>query len=83
LCEGVRIERPPGAARPGEIGLALALVLNRRYPAQFRIDAIRASVGSREVADLLEAGRPLDEIERVVDAQDTAFASERAAFRLY
>jgi uncharacterized protein YbbC (DUF1343 family) len=83
LCEGVRIERPPGAARPGEIGLALALALHRRYPAQFRIDAIRASVGSREVADMLEAGRPLGEIERVVDAQDTAFASERAAFRLY
>ncbi|WP_284889051.1 exo-beta-N-acetylmuramidase NamZ domain-containing protein [Burkholderia sp. lyk4-R2A-23] len=83
LCEGVRVERPPGAARPGEIGLALALALHRRYPAQFRIDAIRASVGSREVADMLEAGRPLDEIERGVDAQDTAFASERAAFRLY
>ncbi|MBE0629407.1 MAG: DUF1343 domain-containing protein, partial [Burkholderia vietnamiensis] len=52
LCEGVRIERLPGATRPGEIGLALALALHRRYPARFRIDAIRASVGSREVADM-------------------------------
>ncbi len=83
VCEGVRIERPPGAARPGEIGLALALALHRRYPARFRIDAIRASVGSREVADMLEAGRSLDEIERVVVAQDAAFAPERAAFLLY
>ncbi|WP_396333395.1 exo-beta-N-acetylmuramidase NamZ domain-containing protein [Burkholderia anthina] len=83
LCEGVRIERAPGAVRPGEIGLALALALHRRYPAQFRIDAIRASVGSREVADMLEAGRSLDEIEHVVDAQDAAFARERAAFLLY
>ncbi len=83
LCEGVRIERLPGATRPGEIGLALALVLHRRYPAQFRIDAIRASVGSREVADMLEAGRSLDDIERVVDAQDAVFARERAAFLLY
>ncbi len=83
LCEGVRIERLPGATRPGEIGLALALALHRRYPAQFRIDAIRASVGSREVADMLEAGRSLDDIERVVDAQDAVFARERAAFLLY
>ncbi len=83
LCEGVRIERLPGATRPGEIGLALALVLHRRYPAQFRIDAIRASVGSREVADMLEAGRSLDDIERVVDAQDAVFTRERAAFLLY
>ncbi|ORT85122.1 serine hydrolase [Burkholderia puraquae] len=83
LCEGVRIERRPGAARPGEIGLALALALHRRYPAQFRIGAIRASVGSHEVADMLEAGRSLDEIERVVAAQEAAFARERAAFLLY
>lgn len=83
LCEGVRIERLPGATRPGEIGLALALALHRRYPAQFRIDAIRASVGSREVADMLEAGRSLDDIERVVDAQEAVFARERAAFLLY
>ncbi|HDR8922346.1 TPA: DUF1343 domain-containing protein [Burkholderia vietnamiensis] len=83
LCEGVRIERLPGATRPGEIGLALALVLHRRYPARFRIDAIRASVGSREVADMLEAGRSLDDIEAFVAAQNAAFAPERAAFLLY
>ncbi|WP_346268367.1 serine hydrolase [Burkholderia vietnamiensis] len=83
LCEGVRIERLPGATRPGEIGLALALALHRRYPARFRIDAIRASVGSREVADMLEAGRSLDDIEALVAAQNAAFAPERAAFLLY
>lgn len=83
LCEGVRIERLSGATRAGEIGLALALALHRRYPSRFRIDAIRASVGSREVADMLEAGRSLDDIERVVDAQDAAFARERAAFLRY
>ncbi|HDR9105074.1 TPA: DUF1343 domain-containing protein [Burkholderia vietnamiensis] len=83
LCEGVRIERLPGATRPGEIGLALALALHRRYPARFRIDAIRASVGSREVADMLEAGRSLDDIEAFVAAQNAAFAPERAAFLLY
>ncbi|WP_200882389.1 exo-beta-N-acetylmuramidase NamZ domain-containing protein [Burkholderia pyrrocinia] len=82
-CDGVRIARLPGAAKPGEIGLALALVLHRRYPGLFRIDAIRASVGSREVADMLEAGRPLDDIERVVDTQTAAFAQARAAFLLY
>ncbi|AOJ77335.1 serine hydrolase [Burkholderia ubonensis] len=83
LCEGVRIERLPGATRPGEIGLALALALHRRYPARFRIDAIRASVGSREVADMLEAGRSLDDIEALAAAQNAAFAPERAAFLLY
>lgn len=83
ICEGVRIERPQGPARPGVIGLALALALHRRYPAQFRIDAIRASIGSREVADMLETGRSLDEMERVVEAQNAAFARERASFLLY
>ncbi|HDR9028419.1 TPA: DUF1343 domain-containing protein [Burkholderia vietnamiensis] len=83
LCEGVRIERLPGATRPGEIGLALALALHRRYPARLRIDAIRASVGSREVADMLEAGRSFDDIEAFVAAQNAAFAPERAAFLLY
>ncbi|WP_322072935.1 exo-beta-N-acetylmuramidase NamZ domain-containing protein [Burkholderia cepacia] len=83
LCEGVRIQRRPGATRPGEIGLALALALRRRYPVQFRIDAIRASIGSREVADMLDAGRPLGDIERVVETRSVAFARERAAFVLY
>ena len=83
LCEGVRIQRRPGATRPGEIGLALALALRRRYPVQFRIDAIRASIGSREVADMLDAGRPLGDIERVVETRSVAFARERAAFLLY
>lgn len=83
LCEGVRIERRSGVTWPGEIGLALALALHRRYPAQFRIDTVRASVGSHEVADMLEAGRSFDDIQRVVDAQDAAFARERAEFLLY
>ncbi|WP_176049845.1 serine hydrolase [Burkholderia sp. BCC1644] len=82
-CEGVRIVRLPGAAKPGEIGLAVALVLHRRYPELFRIDAIRASVGSRDVADMLEAGQPLDDIERVVDVQAAAFAQARLPFLLY
>ncbi|MDN7875056.1 exo-beta-N-acetylmuramidase NamZ domain-containing protein [Burkholderia aenigmatica] len=83
LCEGVRIERRSGATRPGEIGLAIALALHRRYPSLFRIDAIRASVGSREVADMLEAGQPLDDVERVVETQNAVFARERATFLLY
>ncbi|CAN0625431.1 conserved exported protein of unknown function [Burkholderia multivorans] len=83
LCEGVRIVRLPGAMQPGAVGYALALALHRRYPDRFRIDAIRASVGSRAVADMLEAGRPLDAIERVADAQSAAFVRERAAYLLY
>ncbi|MFA8393128.1 exo-beta-N-acetylmuramidase NamZ domain-containing protein [Burkholderia ubonensis] len=83
LCEGVRIARSAGTVQPGAVGLALALALHRRYPERFRIDAIRASVGSQAVADLLRDGRPLDEIERVVAAQDAAFARERDAFLLY
>lgn len=78
LCEGVRIKRRPGARRPGEIGLAIAMALHRRYPVQFPIDAIRASIESREVADMLEVRQPLDEIEHVVEAQNAVFARERA-----
>ncbi|MCV9916989.1 DUF1343 domain-containing protein, partial [Burkholderia pseudomallei] len=82
-CEGVRIERLPGPVRPGRIGLAVALALHRRYPDRFRIDAIRASVGSRAVADMLADGRPLDEIEQVVDTQNPPFSPQRAAYLLY
>ncbi|WP_126284869.1 exo-beta-N-acetylmuramidase NamZ domain-containing protein [Burkholderia stagnalis] len=83
LCEGVRIARLPGAVRPGAVGLALALALHRRYPERFHIDTIRASVGSRVIADMLEDGRSLDAIERVVDTQNSVFARERAAYLLY
>ncbi len=83
LCEGVRIVRLPGAMQPGAVGFALALALHRRYPEHFHIDAIRASVGSRAIADMLEEGRPLDAIERVADAQSAVFVRERAAYLLY
>ncbi|MDY7802258.1 exo-beta-N-acetylmuramidase NamZ domain-containing protein [Burkholderia stagnalis] len=83
LCDGVRIARLPGTLRPGAVGFALALALHRRYPERFRIDPIRASVGSRAIADMLEDGRSLDAIERVVDMQNSAFARERAAYLLY
>ncbi|KVT41293.1 exo-beta-N-acetylmuramidase NamZ domain-containing protein [Burkholderia ubonensis] len=83
LCEGVRIARTPGPLQPGALGLALALALHRRYPERFRIDAIRASVGSHVIADMLNDGRPLDEIEKVADAQNAVFARERATYLLY
>ncbi|KWK57648.1 hypothetical protein WT81_19320 [Burkholderia stagnalis] len=69
--------------RPGAVGFALALALHRRYPERFHIDTIRASVGSRVIADMLEDGRSLDAIERVVDTQNSVFARERAAYLLY
>ncbi|MGU7785017.1 exo-beta-N-acetylmuramidase NamZ domain-containing protein [Burkholderia sp. PU8-34] len=83
LCEGVRIARTPGPLRPGALGLALALALHRRYPGRFRIDAIRASVGSKVIADMLNDGHPLDEIERGADAQNAVFERERATYLLY
>lgn len=41
LCAGVTIQRSSRPGRPGRIGLALALVLHRRYPTHFRIEAIQ------------------------------------------
>lgn len=83
LCEGVAIRRLPGPVRPGRLGLALALALHQGYPDRFRIDAIRASVGSRTVWEMLRDGRSLDAIDKVARSQATAFASQREAFLLY
>ncbi|MFC4518992.1 exo-beta-N-acetylmuramidase NamZ domain-containing protein [Cupriavidus pinatubonensis] len=83
VCEGVAIQRLPGPVRPGRIGLALALALRQSYPDQFNIDAIRASVGSRTVWEMLRDGRPLDFIDTVASAQAATFAAQREAFLLY
>ncbi|KWZ39890.1 serine hydrolase [Burkholderia savannae] len=83
LCEGVRIARTPGRSQPGALGLALAFALHRRYPDHFRIDAIRASVGSRVIAEMLNDGHPLEEIEKAVGTQNAAFARERATYLRY
>lgn len=83
LCGGVSIQRLPGPVRPGRIGLALALVLHRRYPAHFRIEAIQASVGPRMVWSMLRDGRSFDAIAAATDAQAAAFGVQREPYLMY
>ena len=82
-CSGVAIHRVSALTRPGRIGLALARVLSQRYPEQFKLEAIRTSVGSETVWAMLRDGIALDAIERAYTAQADVFLSQRAAYLLY
>jgi uncharacterized protein YbbC (DUF1343 family)/CubicO group peptidase (beta-lactamase class C family) len=82
-CSGVVIRRVSAPYRPGRIGLALASVLSQRYPEHFRLAAIRTSVGSQTVWNMLRDGVPLDAIDHAVSAQAEAFLRVRAPYLLY
>ncbi|WP_296225677.1 exo-beta-N-acetylmuramidase NamZ domain-containing protein [Ralstonia sp. UBA689] len=82
-CAGVAIQHLSAPILPGRIGLALARVLSQRYPEHFKLEAIRVSVGSQTVWNMLRNGVPLETIERVAQAQSEAFARQRAAYLLY
>ncbi|XQM37482.1 D-alanyl-D-alanine carboxypeptidase [Cupriavidus sp. H19C3] len=85
LCAGVRLaEASPALPRkPGQLGLALVLALQALDPVRFRIDAVRVSVGSDAVWQMLRGQRPLAQIQALADAQAADFARRRAAYLLY
>lgn len=59
------------------------LALQALDPVRFRIDAVRVSVGSDAVWQMLRGQRPLAQIQALADAQAADFARRRAAYLLY
>ncbi|WP_149136283.1 serine hydrolase [Cupriavidus campinensis] len=85
LCAGLRFTRPGTGvpSKPGQLGLALAIALAAVDPVRFRLEALRTSVGSDVIWQMLKHGRSLTEVFATVDEQVAAFESRRAAYLIY
>ncbi len=71
------------ALRPVELGLTLALTLQRLYPGQFALEKIGPLLADTGTLDAIKAGKPRTEIEQAWAADLAAFQKRRAGFLLY
>jgi uncharacterized protein YbbC (DUF1343 family) len=83
-CGGVRLvltAREELAAV--DLGLALALALERLYPQDFALEKVDALLRDRATLEAVRAGRPLAEIKQGWAADALKFQQRRQAFLLY
>ncbi len=66
-----------------DIGIALALAMQRLYPDKFKTDAMARLLGADETLAAIKAGKTLTEIRAGWTGQLTAFETRRKAFLLY
>lgn len=66
-----------------DLGLTLALTLQRLYPDQFALNKLRPLLTDTATLKAIEAGTPLAEIRRGWSAELAAFQQRRAAVLLY
>ncbi|SDD84564.1 Uncharacterized conserved protein YbbC, DUF1343 family [Cupriavidus sp. YR651] len=85
LCSGIRLTSAGDnvVRKPGQLGLALAMVLQGIDPARFRLGTLRVSIGSDIIWQMLKNKRPLSEVFAVVDEQVAAFEHRRSAYLIY
>lgn len=83
-CGGVHlVVTDREALRAVDLGLTLALTLQRMYPGQFAVDKMLPLLTDRTTLDAIRAGKPLAEIKQGWAADLAAFEKRRAAFLLY
>ncbi len=83
-CGGVRLVVSDREALPAvDLGLTLALTLQRLYPGQFAVDKMLPLLTDRPTLDAIKAGKPLAEIKQGWATELAAFQKRRAAFLLY
>ncbi|MBU69206.1 MAG: serine hydrolase [Cupriavidus sp.] len=83
LCSGVRLVETAIARRPGQLGIVLAQVLLSIDPKAFRVEALRASIGSDATWQALKDGKSQAEIFSAVEMQVASFELRRSAYLLY
>lgn len=71
------------ALRPVDLGLTLALTLQRLYPGQFALDKMGRLLTDAATLDAIKAGQSLAEIEQAWAEDLAAFQKRRASFLLY
>ncbi len=71
------------ALRSVDLGLTLALTLQRLYPGQFALDKLKPLLTDEATLEAIRAGRPLAEIKRTWTRALAAFEKRRASVLLY
>lgn len=66
-----------------DLGLTLALTLQRLYPGKFAVDNLKPLLTDTATLEAIRSGRPLADIRRAWAAERAAFEKRRAAFLLY
>ena len=83
-CHGVRFTLTDRKAfRPVMTGIAIALALQKRYPADFALDKCASLLRDPRTLEAIRAGKPLSDIVGLWAADDAAFAARREKFLLY
>ena len=83
-CGGVRITvNDREKLNAVDVGITLALTMQRLYPTEFEIDRFRKLIGHEETVEAVRTGRPLPVIKSLWEADRQAFAKRRAQFVIY
>jgi len=69
--------------RAVDLGLTLAITLQRMYPAQFALDKLDTLLQHAPTVEAIRAGRSLPEVRRLWNADLEAFQRRRQPFLLY
>ena len=84
VCNGVRIVVTDRArCAVVDVGLALALALQRLYPKDFKADDMARCVGDDETVAAIKAGKSLAEIKALWTARLAEFEARRKKFLIY
>jgi uncharacterized protein YbbC (DUF1343 family) len=66
-----------------ELGITLASVLYRLYPAELKIEKMARLLGHPATLEAIQAGKPLSHIRTLWAPDRAAFADRRSRFLLY
>ena len=83
-CAGVRITlNDREKLNAVDVGITLALTLQRLYPNEFEMDRFQKLIGHEETFEAVKSGRPLAAIKAMWDDDRQAFAKRRTQFLIY
>jgi len=83
-CHGVRMEiTDRDGLRAVDVGLALALTLQRLHPGEFALDKMSPLLLHRPTLEAIRAGKPLGEIKRLWSPDLETFKERRRQFLIY
>lgn len=83
-CGGVRIQitdRP--RLKPVQVGAAIAVVLQRRYPKSFALEKVNTLLSHTTTLKAIRSGKPWQEIAAAWGTETEAFRKRRQGFLLY
>jgi uncharacterized protein YbbC (DUF1343 family) len=83
-CHGVRLEiTDRNRLNAVDLGLTLALTLQRLYPGEFALDKMSPLLLHRPTLEAIRSGKPLAEIKRLWSPELETFQARRQKFLIY